>query len=137
MQKKKNKRLNNFKLVLGNEIYLVRNGLNKSNYQKGVDRYWHFILLAKDAIGHEQIRKISSSAWKRSFRQYIERVPTYYSDIEEAIGEDKGHLVASTACLGSLFANLVVAAQQSIEKEIELDGFVSWCKNIFGEDFLY
>ena len=128
-------KLNNFKLVLGNEIYLVRNGLNKSNYQKGIDRYWHFILLAKDAIGHEQIRKISSSAWKRSFRQYIERVPTYYSDIEEAIGDDKGHLIASTACLGSLFANLVVSAQQSIEKQIELDNFVQWCQKMFGEDF--
>src|SRR5574344_845074 len=29
---------NNFKLVLGNEIYLTRNDLNKDNYIKGQDK---------------------------------------------------------------------------------------------------
>ena len=35
---------NNFKLILGNEIYLTRNNLNKSNYVKGQDKYYHLIL---------------------------------------------------------------------------------------------
>ena len=128
-------KLNNFKLILGNEIYLVRNGLNRHNYIKGEDRYWHFILLAKDEIGHEQLRKISSLAWKRSFRQYIERVPTYYSDIEEVIKDNKGHLIASTACLGSLFAHLLIQGLKDIEKQEELLNFCDWCKEMFGEDF--
>ena len=34
-----------FKLIRGNEIYLVRNGLNSQNYKKETDRYFHFILL--------------------------------------------------------------------------------------------
>lgn len=46
----------NFKLILGNEIYLCRNGLNASNFIPKVDRYAHFVLLAKDSIGHNQIR---------------------------------------------------------------------------------
>lgn len=41
-----------FKVILGNEIYLCRNGLNQENYVRGEDKYFHFILLAKDAIGH-------------------------------------------------------------------------------------
>lgn len=127
--------LNDFKLVLGNEIYLTRNGLNKNNYKKGEDRYWHFILLAKDKVGHDQLRKLSSAAWKRSYRQYIERVPTYYSDFEEIVGNDKGHLIASTACLGSYFAYMVVQAEKDIEKQIELNDFVDWCLNMFGQDF--
>ena len=46
----------NFKLIQGNEIYLCRNGLNASNFKAGQDKYYHFILLAKDEKGHEQIR---------------------------------------------------------------------------------
>ena len=42
-----------FKVILGNEIYLCRDGLNAESYIKGKDRYYHFILLAKDAIGHK------------------------------------------------------------------------------------
>ena len=34
----------NFKVILGNEIYLCRNGLNSSNYVAKQDRFWHFIL---------------------------------------------------------------------------------------------
>src|SRR5574344_1778869 len=36
----------NFKLVLGNEIYLCRNDLSESNFVKGEDRFYHLILLA-------------------------------------------------------------------------------------------
>ena len=38
-----------FKVILGNEIYLCRNGLNANNFNREYDRYWHFVLLAKDA----------------------------------------------------------------------------------------
>ena len=38
----------NFKLIRDNEIYLVRNGLNGNNFKAGQDKYYHFILLAKD-----------------------------------------------------------------------------------------
>lgn len=128
-------KLNNFKLVLGNEIYLVRDGLNKHNYQKGIDRYWHFLLLAKDKIGHEQLRRLSSAAWTRSYRQYIERVPTYYNDIQEIVGENKGHLIASTACLGSYFAHLILESLIDVDALDKLNTFINWCKSIFGDDF--
>ena len=55
--KKLKEKYPDLKVVLGNEIYLVRNGLNASNYNKDVDRYYHFILLAKDEIGARQIRE--------------------------------------------------------------------------------
>ena len=56
----------NLKLIRGNEIYLVRNGLNANNYKKETDRYFHCILIAKDTIGHREIRKVSSRARMRS-----------------------------------------------------------------------
>lgn len=128
---------NNFKLVLGNEIYLTRNNLTKENYVKGEDKYFHFILLAKDEEGHKQLRKLSSRAWSHSFRQFIERVPTYYRDIEEVIGSNPGHVIASTACLGSQFAHLI---REYLDKKMDedvkrrLDNFVKWCQKQFGEE---
>lgn len=128
---------NNFKLVLGNEIYLTRNNLTKDNYVKGQDKYFHFILLAKDEEGHKQLRELSSRAWSHSFRQFIERVPTYYKDVEEIVGINPGHLIASTACLGSEFANLIreyLESKQSIEVRNRIDNFVQWCQKQFGKE---
>ena len=131
---------NNFKLILGNEVYLTRNDLTKDNYIKGQDKYYHFILLAKDEEGHKQLRELSSRAWSHSFRQFIERVPTYYRDFEEVIGKNPGHLIGSTACLGSKFANLVreyLDNGHSKETVKRMDNFVQWCQGLFGKDDFY
>lgn len=128
---------NNFKLILGNEIYLTRNDLRLDNYVKGKDKYYHFILLAKDAEGHKQLRELSSRAWSHSFRQFIERVPTFYRDIEEIIGANPGHVIGSTACLGSQFAHLIREFLDSgYSKEVtkRIDNFVKWCQKQFGKE---
>ena len=132
----------NFKLVLGNEIYLVRNGLSKDTFVSGVDRFYHFILLAKDEIGHRQLRQLSSKAWQQSFYRFMERVPTYYSDLQEIIGADPGHVIGSTACLGGLFGATVLEAHKYKKKDPELyqehmdrlESWLEWCLEIFGKD---
>lgn len=119
----------NFRLCLGNEIYLCRDGLNKDNYVRGEDSYWHFILIAKDKIGNDQIRLLSSRAWSRSYYQFIERVPTYYSDIEEIIGRAPGHVISSIACLGGQGAHFLMNGD--FEKA---ENFFSWCELNFGKE---
>lgn len=90
-----------FKVIRGNEIYLCRNGLNAKNFNKDFDKYYHFILLAKDRIGFQQICEISTRAWKRSYMaRGMRRVPTYYQDLFDIIGKNPGHVIGSTACLG-------------------------------------
>jgi DNA polymerase III alpha subunit len=88
-------KLKNFRLILGNEIYLCRDGLCKENFIKGEDKYYHFILLAKDEIGNKQLRQLSTRAWSHSYesaRMY--RVPTYYSDLKEILlNKRKNHLM--------------------------------------------
>ena len=128
-KKKEDPSWENFKLGLGNEIYLCRNDLEKDTYQKG-EKFPHFILLAKDEIGHRQLRKLSSRAWDRSFMMFMTRVPTHFSDLEEIIGEEPGHIIGSTACLGSLL-NILRADNRFDEAE----DFIRWCKKIFGDDF--
>ncbi len=129
-----------FKLILGNEIYLCRNGLNKDNYTSGEDRYYHFILLAKDAQGHKQLREISTRAWLRSYdSRGLKRVPTYYQDLIDVIDNNKGHLIASTACLGSYVASQALKLSQEPDPQLE-EKLKSWLKQmqrLFGDGNFY
>ena len=128
-QCKDDERWNNFKLILGNEIYLCRNGLNGESYQKG-EKFPHFILLAKDAEGHKQLRELSTRAWKHSFTMFMTRVPTYYQDIEEVISKNPEHIIASSACIGGW---LGICKMNGMEEEARR--FIKWCKGIFKDDF--
>ena len=92
-----------FKVLRGNEIYLTRNGLNASNYDREVDRYYHFVLIAKNAKGHQQIRELSTRAWSHAYTyRGMMRVPTYYQDLWDIVEKEPGNLIATTACLGGL-----------------------------------
>lgn len=89
----------NFKLILGNEIYLCRDDLTAANHQKG-EKFYHLILLAKDDEGYSQIRQLSSRAWGRAYMKNIMRTPTFSNDLFDIIGNNPGHVISTTACLG-------------------------------------
>lgn len=155
-----------FKYILGNEIYLLdENEMKEQLENKKYVPFYHFILIALDEVGHKQLRELSSRAWGRSFSyRGMDRVPTFHSDIEEIIGANKGHIVASTACLGSRFSRLalqfgrmelcekqgyyvdafakkevyVSKAEALTNKEAlkgEIHEFLSWCLDMFGDNF--
>ena len=126
-----------FKVIFGNEIYLCRNGLNNENFVAGQDKYYHFILLARDAEGAKQIREISTRAWMRSYMaRGMRRVPTYYQDIIDVIGANRGHVIGCTACLGGALATQLLKYRET--KSEELYGKIQqWCDQmewIFGVD---
>lgn len=125
----------NFKVILGNEIYLTRNGLNADNFIKDIDKYYHFILLAKDTIGHQQIRELSTRAWKRSYMaRGMRRVPTYYQDLFDIIGRNPGHVIGSTACLGGALPTQILRGTSDDKLAIWTQQMIS----IFGKDnFFY
>ena len=129
-----------FKLILGNEIYLCRNGLNAQNFNRENDRYYHFILLAKDAIGHEQIREISTRAWSHSYMaRGMMRVPTYYQDLYEVIGRNPGHVIGSTACLGGALPTQLLKYRKNHSKDL-YKKICLWCrqlKDLFREGNFY
>lgn len=126
-----------FKVILGNEIYLCRDGLNHQTFVKGQDKYFHFVLLAKDAIGHKQLREISTKAWMRSYMTgRMRRVPTYYYDLIEIIGKNPGHVIGSTACLGGALGTQLLRFRDSQDFEL-LQKIKSWCiqmQGLFGKD---
>ena len=124
----------NFKLIRGNEIYLCRNGLNASNFNHEYDRYYHFILLAKDEIGHKQIREISTKAWQRSYMtRGMRRVPTYYQDLFEVVEKNPGHIIASTACLGGCLPTQILKAKTKPELWQKIENWMMQLNNLFGQ----
>ena len=129
-----------FKVIRGNEIYLVRNGLNADNFNKELDRYTHFILLALDAEGHKQIRELSTRAWMRSYMQRgMRRVPTYYQDLFDIIAPNKGHVIGTSACIGSALGTQLLRYRQNHDENL-LEKIKCWCirlKEIFGEGNFY
>ena len=129
----------NFKLIRGNEIYLVRNGLNANNYNKDVDRYFHFILLAKDLEGHRQIREVSSRAWNRSYiARRMRRVPTYYQDLIDIIGKNPGHVIGCTACLGGCLPTQLLRNRDTGAPSMDLiKRWIVQMQGIFGKDDFY
>ena len=127
-----------FKVILGNEIYLCRDGLNGQNFDRTTDRYWHFILLAKDAKGHQQIRELSTRAWMRSYitQGKMRRVPTYYQDLIDIIGAEPGHVIGSTACLGGFLDTKLLQWVRSGRPDQLYQQIIGWVRsmqNIFGE----
>lgn len=129
-----------FKVIRGNEIYLVRNDLTKDNYNPKIESFYHFILLAKDAEGHKQIRELSTRAWGRSWRiGKITRRPTYYQDIIDIIGKNPGHVIGSTACLGGFLAKKIVqmVKTKNFGLESKIIGWINNMIGIFGKEDFY
>jgi DNA polymerase-3 subunit alpha len=116
------------KIIMGNEIYLCRDNLSLDNYVAGEDKYYHFILLAKDRIGFQQICELSTRAWTRSYMgRGMRRVPTYYRDIVEIIGSNPGHVIGSTACLGGMLATQILK-HKATQSYVLWNNILNWCR---------
>lgn len=129
-----------FKCALGNEIYLVEDRNN-------IEKYWHYILIAKNDEGCRAIRELSSKAWYHSFSSNgMTRVPTEMRELEEIVAKYPNSLIATNACIGGYIGGhvlaLVKAEAAENEEEIynckkDIDEFIKWNLNLFGNDFYF
>lgn len=135
---KKNK-LDNFRLGLGIECYLVDRDIVESlKSQNERIKFYHFILLPKDLKGYRALAKLSGKSWEESFYyRGMERIPTYKDVFKEIVSENKGHIIGSTACLGSEFSSLVLKYinEQNDTNRINIMSFVKDMKDLLGDDF--
>lgn len=128
----------NFRIALGNEIYLVA---ERGSGQK----YYHFIVMAKDAIGHKGLRELSSTAWYHSYSDRgMERVPTTKAELTDVMKKYKGHIIATTACIGGELSTnaLLMAMAENVNDmnsaKVYYDNiveFMEFCIKVFGDDF--
>lgn len=138
--KEKKKIPEDFKCAIGNEIYLTESREMKQ-------KYYHYILIAKDTIGFRQLCKLSSQSWYNSyFDRGLERVPTLKSELVEVVKENPGHLIASTACLAGetteLVFQLLKAEHSHNDDEISdarraIEQWVRFNRDLFGDDFYF
>ena len=127
-----------FKIVLGNEVYLV------DKRENGI-KYYHFILAAKDAIGHKALRELSSTAWYNSyFDRGMERVPITKEELKNIMLKYKGHVVATTACMGGELSTAAynMACAENVNDMAsakifydQICDFITYCKDVFEDDF--
>lgn len=118
-----------FQHIFGNEIYLISQEQEIKRKEKGVSSpYYHFLLNVLDEEGLRQMYQLSAMAWKRSYTyKGVLRRPSYYEDLEEIVGVNPGHIVASTACLGGYLPHTILSNEKREGKK-----FVNWCRQVFG-----
>ena len=136
--KEKEKLPADFKCALGNEIYLV-------DSRDEIERYWHYILIAKNNDGHRALRELSSRAWYHSFSSRgMTRVPTEKNELEAIAKKYPNSLIATTACIGGECGGRVLALSKAKAENNEtefaeiyqkLEDFLNWNINLFGDDF--
>ena len=119
-----------FALGLGNECYLITEdeyNNNRNGLFENKTPYYHFILMALDTEGYHQICQISTKAWQRGFMKGVWRRPTLYNDLIEIVKSNQGHVIASSACLGSRIDHLLLngkiqEAENEVNKLIDIFG---------------
>ena len=134
-----------FKVMLGNEIYLSEEGLDEMQMDGNHPvHFWHLILIAKDAEGFHQLKQLSSSAWRRAWFRGILRTPTYPSDLIKYAKD--GHLICSTACLGGYAAwcwkkisnpTDRLPWEMGVNYQEKLDNHLAAMQNLFGRGNFY
>ena len=73
-----------FTIALGNEIYLT-------DTRDMGQKYYHFILIAKDEIGYRGLKELSSIAWMNSYYdRRMERVPLLKSELKDVMARFRG-----------------------------------------------
>lgn len=125
-------KVKNFRLLLGNEVYLARPDLTRETHKKG-EKFYHMILVAKDKIGHKQIRELSSKAWGRAYYMAIQRRYNIGPDFEEVIVPNRGHIIATTACLGGATGSYFLNNSEQ-EAKVLIDSFLSRMDYVFGHE---
>lgn len=127
-----------FKIALGNEIYLTETRDCKQ-------KYYHFILIAKNAQGHKALRELSSKAWENVYiDRRMERVPTLKSELEEVVNRYPNTLIATSACAGGELSTLALAYANAVKSQNQEEArkyynkiydFINFCLKLFKDDF--
>lgn len=90
------------KHIIGCEFYVAPTSRFDKVTKKGEARYNHLIVLAKDLIGYKQLIRMCSLGYLEGF-YYRPRI-----DEELLFSMEPGHLIVTTACIGSSFAQDIV-----------------------------
>lgn len=128
-----------FKVALGNEIYLIdERSLDKQ-------KYYHFILIAKNKDGFKALRELSSFSWLNSYKTGpMERVPTLETELDAILKKYPNSLIGTSSCLGGRVSTLILEmiSYQSLndfenyqQRVKMIENYIIYNKQRFGDDF--
>lgn len=130
----------NFTIALGNEIYLT-------DTRDMGQKYYHFILIAKNEHGYRGLKELSSIAWMNSYYdRRMERVPLLKSELKEVMKKFKGDIIGTTACIGGELGQSILnlnACEEAKDNEnyfkyhTQIINFINFCIEIFGLNDFY
>ena len=130
-----------FKLGLGNEIYLVdREDMERKKENNEKIFFHHFLVLVKNQRGYEFLKKLTTREWENSFfYKGLERTPTYYDDLNELIKGYEDDVIFSSACLGSPLSQLILQYHEDKSKQTkkEIHEFIKYFVDMVGKDNFY
>lgn len=136
---KEKDKVDNFRLGLGTEIYLVhRSEVMEAREKYESTKFYHLVVVAKNKNGYKGLRKLSTNAWENSFYyKGMERVPTYWDYFTKWAKEYGEDVIVTTACLGSEFAKycLDFIEDPNANNRAKIERFVYTMKGLFGENF--
>ena len=126
------------KPIIGSEIYLTRDGLTGQTHEGG-EKFLHLVLLAKNRTGYRALNEIQTLAAQHSYTKNIKRMPTYMSHLVAIMRKFKGHLIATTACLGGLIGKDVLGYFKSPNTDAlnNIQNKLLFFKDLFGEDCFF
>ena len=112
------------KPIVGCEFYVVKDRHVKQFTKEVKDHRFHQVLLAKNAIGYQNLIKLTSLG-------YIEGMYSKYPRIDkELILKYHEGLIATTCCIGAYVPQTILKQDEAAaEKEFK------WWLDIFGEDY--
>lgn len=112
------------KPVVGCEFYVVKDRHRKTFTKEQKDERYHQVLLAKNAVGYQNLIKLTSLG-------YTEGMYSKYPRIDKELIE-KYHegLIATTCCIGAYVPQTILhESEEAAEKEFK------WWLDMFGEDY--
>lgn len=112
------------KPIVGCEFYVVRDRHAKSFTKDVKDERYHQVLLAKNAVGYQNLVKLTSLG-------FIEGMYSKYPRIDKELIE-KYHegLIATTCCIGAYVPQTILHdGEEKAEQEFK------WWLDMFGEDY--
>jgi DNA polymerase-3 subunit alpha len=112
------------KPIVGCEFYVVADRHRKIFTKEQKDQRFHQVLLAKNAVGYQNLIKLTSLG-------YIEGMYSKYPRIDkELITQYHEGLIATTCCIGAHVPQAILKeGEEKAEQEFK------WWLDIFGEDF--
>ena len=112
------------KPIVGCEFYVVKDRHLKQFTKEAKDQRYHQVLLAKNAIGYQNLIKLTSLG-------YIEGMYSKYPRIDkELIQKYHEGIIATTCCIGAYVPQTILNQDEAAaEKEF------NWWLDIFGDDY--